>query len=114
MKAKNFLGGILIAAALAAGGVSLAQAAPPIAMVTSREFVIRGEVTSRTPIELTLVTPESKVATIQVTDATAITKAGLTLKLSDIRVGDTVTATVMRDGADKLEAVRVTVRAGNE
>lgn len=114
MKTKKILLGILINAAFAAGMISLVHAAPPIAVITSREFEVRGEVTSRTPIELTIVTPESKVAKIQVTDATTITKAGLNLKLSDIKVGDTVTATVMRDGEDKLSAVRVTVRVGNE
>ncbi|HVU23213.1 MAG TPA: hypothetical protein VHE13_03745 [Opitutus sp.] len=113
MNAKSLLGGFLLAAALAAGGVPSLPGAP-IAIITSNEFVIRGEVTSRAPIELTVVTPESKVARIQVTDSTTITKAGITLKLSDIRVGDKVTATVMRDGANKLQAVRLTVDTGDE
>jgi hypothetical protein len=114
MKTKKLLGGILLVAAVAASGGLSVRGTETVAMITSQEFVIRGEVTSRTPIELTIVTPESKVARIQVTDATSITKAGLSLKPTDVMVGDKVTATVMRGGDEKLQAVRVTVRVGNE
>lgn len=114
MKAKKLIAGLLTAAALIAGGMVRANAMPTMAVITSQEFVIRGEVTSRTPIELTVVTPDSTVARIQVTDTTPITKAGSSLKPQDVMVGDKVTATVMRGGDEKLQAVRVTVRVGNE
>jgi hypothetical protein len=113
MKPKKLLTGILVVAAFAAGIVASTCAAP-MAVITSQEFVIRGEVTSRTPIELTIVTPDSSVVRVQVTDTTPITKAGLSLKPKDVMVGDKVTATVMRGGDEKLQAVRVTVQVGNE
>jgi len=114
MNAKKLPGVILVAMAMLAGLARPVRAAAMTAVVTSQEFVIQGEVTSRTAIELTIVTPDSKVARVQVTDTTPITKAGLSLKPTDVMVGDKVTATVMRGGDDRLQAVRVTVRVGNE
>ncbi len=90
---------------------------PRVAMVhavTSTDFMVVGEVTSRTETSFTILSRGSELRTVQVTEDTAIMRAGALIKLSELVIGDKVTATLMRGGDGKLRAVNVTVRVGNE
>lgn len=90
---------------------------PRVAMVqtvTSTDFMIVGEVTARTETSFTILSRGSELRTVQVTEDTAIVRAGALIKLSELVIGDKVTATLMRGGDGKLRAVNVTVRVGNE
>jgi hypothetical protein len=88
---------------------------PRVAMVralSSSDFMVAGQVTARTEIDFTILIRGSELRTVQVTDDTAIVKGGALIKLSDVMVGDKVTATLMRGGDGKLRAVNVTVSTG--
>ena len=90
---------------------------PRVAMVqtvTSTDFMVVGEVTSRTETSFTILSRGSELRTVQVTEDTAIVRAGALIKLSELVIGDKITATLMRGGDGKLRAVNVTVRVGNE
>jgi hypothetical protein len=82
--------------------------------VTSEQSMIAGEVTARTDLDFTILDRASELTTVQVTDGTVIVKGAVSIKLSDLAVGDKVTVTVTRGGDGKLQAVNVTVRVGNE
>lgn len=85
-----------------------------VPVMTSDQFLVAGEVVARTESELTVVTRLSEVRTLQVSEDTAITKGGATLRLPDVMVGDKVNVTVSRGGEGRLRAVTVTVRTGFE
>lgn len=88
---------------------------PRVAMVralSSSDFMVAGEVTARTEIDFTILVRGSELRTVQITDETAIVKGGALIKLSEVMVGDKVTATLMRGGDGKLRAVNVTVSTG--
>jgi hypothetical protein len=85
-----------------------------IRAVTSTDFMVTGEVRTRTDTSFTILMRGSELRTVQVTEDTAIVKGGATIKLSDLAVGDKVHVTLMRGGDGKLRAVNVTVRLGSE
>lgn len=82
--------------------------------VTSEKFVVTGEVTARGDSDFTIVDRTSEIATVQVTENTAILKGAVSIRLADLSVGDKVSVTAIRGGDGKLQAVNVTVRVGNE
>lgn len=104
--------GVLASGAHGSAEGSFSVRAVPV--MTSDQFRVAGEVVARTESELTVVTRLSEVRTIQVTDDTAITKGGATLRLPDVMVGDKIDVTVARGGEGRLRAVTVTVRTGFE
>lgn len=111
--------GALLASGAAAGAVEAFQRVPEprvarVQAVTSTDFMIVGEVVSRTETSFTILSRGSELRTVQVTEDTAIMRAGALIKLSELVIGDKVTATLMRGGDGKLRAVNVTVRVGNE
>ncbi len=112
-----------VGALLASGGAAFAVDGlrpvpePRVARVqavTSTDFMVVGQVVSRTETSFTILSRGTELRTVQVTEDTAIVRAGALIKLSEIVIGDKVTATLMRGGDGKLRAVNVTVRVGNE
>lgn len=96
----------------------LAEIPPPrlsyVRTVTSEQFQVSGEVTARSDENFTLLSRNAELITVRVTENTALLKGAASIKLSELFVGDKVTATLMRGGDGQLQAVNVTVRVGNE
>jgi hypothetical protein len=85
-----------------------------VAAITSSQFIVNGEVTERNETGFTVLSRTSELTTVLVTEDTAITKGAVTIKLTDLAVGDKVSVTAMRSADGKLVAVSVAVRVGNE
>lgn len=95
-----------------AGDASAGMKATPI--VTSHEFVIAGEVVARHELGFTVLSRGSELRTVVINRYTSIKKGAETIRLPDVRVGDTVTVTLRRAGDGQLQAVNVAVSTGYE
>ncbi len=85
-----------------------------IATISSNNFIVSGEVVRRTETDFTVLDRWSQLITIQVSPDTELKKAGALIRLSEMVIGEKITATVMRGGDGRLQAVTVTVRMGTE
>lgn len=83
-------------------------------VLTSNQFVLKGEVVGRGDIGLTLLSRGSELTVVQVNRYTAIKKGAETIQLADINIGDRVSVTLMRSADGSLQAVNVEVRTGFE
>lgn len=109
-------------AALAAGTWALQAIASewpggvrPVPMMTSDQFLVNGEVSSRTDTDLTILQPaEGRTITVQIADDTAITRGAATIRVLDLRVGEKVSVTVAREANGRLVAAKVHVRLKDE
>lgn len=116
--AKCFMVGAALVATATGAQANLRQVPTPrlasVRAVTSSDFMVSGQVTARADTSFTILSRGSELRTVQVTEDTAIVRAGALIKLSDLVIGDKVDVTLMRGGDGKLRAVNVTVRMGTE
>ncbi len=110
---RIFAAGCVLALGVAASPAIADDAgATLVPVITSNEFVLSGEVVSRSDVGFTLLGTGAQLTTVLVNPDTTITKGAVTIRLSDVMVGDKISVTVMRVADGSLQAVSVLVRTG--
>ena len=88
--------------------------AAPTPVLLSNEVVVTGEIVSRTDQGFVVLSNASVLVTVLVNADTSILKGAESIRLSDLMVGDKVSAKVMRTLDGGLQAVTVNVSTGYE